>query len=114
MDLWSVYSTFCKRKIKNWKRCWIHNNSKGDANHDGKKYASKKKDSRTHIYEAIVEEKETKNLLIDKFISTLFNGSTSGMVLQALGNKTCSTEELNKIRNLIDDIESSQKSESHE
>ncbi|GAB7089420.1 MULTISPECIES: BlaI/MecI/CopY family transcriptional regulator [Marinifilum] len=74
----------------------------------------REKNSRTHIYEAIVEEKETKNLLIDKFISTLFNGSTSGMVLQALGNKTCSTEELNKIRNLIDDIESSQKSESHE
>lgn len=73
-----------------------------------KNMLSRDKNSRTHIYEAIVEEKETKNLLIDKFISTLFNGSTSGMVLQALGNKKCSTEELNKIRSLIDNIESSQ------
>jgi predicted transcriptional regulator len=73
-----------------------------------KNMLSRDKNSRTHIYEAIVEEKETKNLLIDKFISTLFNGSTSGRVLQALGNKKCSTEELNKIRSLIDNIESSQ------
>ena len=74
----------------------------------------REKDSRTHIYEAVVEEKETKNILIDKFITTLFNGSTSGMVLQALGNKKCSAEELNKIRDLINDIESSQNTESHE
>jgi len=65
------------------------------------------KKSRTHVYEAIVEERETKNQLIDKFISTLFDGSTSGMVLQALGNKKCSTEELSKIRDLIDSIEGS-------
>ncbi|WP_372751560.1 BlaI/MecI/CopY family transcriptional regulator [Labilibaculum sp.] len=61
--------------------------------------------SRTHIYKAIVEEKETKNQLIDKFISTLFGGSTSGMVLQALGNQKCSTKELNEIKKLIDNLE---------
>ena len=74
-----------------------------------KNMVKRNKESRTHVYEAIVEEKETKNLLIDKFITTLFNGSTSGMVLQALGNKKCSTEELNQIRSLIDRIESNQK-----
>ncbi|MDM8158281.1 BlaI/MecI/CopY family transcriptional regulator [Labilibaculum sp. K2S] len=61
--------------------------------------------SKTHIYKAVVEEKETKNQLIDKFISTLFGGSTSGMVLQALGNQKCSTKELNEIKKLIDNIE---------
>ncbi len=42
------------------------------------------KDSRTHIYTALVEEKATKNQLPDKFVHTLFGGSASGMVLQAL------------------------------
>ncbi len=68
--------------------------------------------SRTHIYHAIVEEKETKNQLIDKFISTLFGGSTSGMVLQALGNQKCSTKELNEIKKLINNIENSENNES--
>ena len=67
--------------------------------------------SRTHIYNAVIEEKETKNQLIDKFISTLFGGSTSGMVLQALGNQKCSTKELNEIKKLINNIENPEKDE---
>ncbi len=63
------------------------------------------KKSRTHIYKAVIEEKETKNHLIDKFISTLFGGSTSGMVLQALGNQKCSSKELDEIKKLINNIE---------
>lgn len=63
------------------------------------------KKSRTHIYQAVIEEKETKNHLIDKFISTLFRGSTSGMVLQALGNQKCSSKELDEIKKLINNIE---------
>jgi len=63
------------------------------------------KDSRTHIYSALVEEKATKNQLLDKFVSTLFGGSASGMVLQALGNHKCSTEELEEIKKLIECIE---------
>jgi len=69
------------------------------------------KKSRTHIYAAIVEEKETKNHLIDKFISSLFGGSTSGMVLQALGNQKCSAKELNEIKKLIDNIENPERNE---
>ncbi|PKQ61263.1 transcriptional regulator [Labilibaculum filiforme] len=69
---------------------------------------SRDMNSRTHIYVAIVEEKETKNQLIDKFISTLFGGSTSGMVLQALGNQKCSSKELNEIKKLIDNIENTE------
>ena len=63
------------------------------------------KESRTHIYSALVEEKATKNQLMDRFVSTLFGGSASGMVLQALGNQKCSTEELDEIKKLIESIE---------
>lgn len=66
------------------------------------------KQSRTHIYSARVEEKETKNVLIDKFISSLFGGSASGMVLQALGHHKCTSEELNEIKKLITNLENSE------
>lgn len=69
------------------------------------------KESRTHIYSALIEEKETKNQLIDKFVTSLFGGSASGMVLQALGNHKCSTEELDEIKKLIENIE---KNKDHE
>lgn len=69
------------------------------------------KKSRTHIYQTIIEEKETKNHLINKFISTLFGGSTSGMVLQALGNQKCSSKELDDIKKLIDNIEKTDSNE---
>lgn len=72
------------------------------------------KKSRTHIYKAVIEESETKNQLIDKFISTLFGGSTSGMVLQALGNQKCSTQELSEIKKLIDNIENPEQNGSNE
>lgn len=69
------------------------------------------KDSRTHIYSTLIEEKETKNHMIDKFVTSLFGGSASGMVLQALGNQKCSIEELDQIKKLIESIE---KQENHE
>ncbi len=69
------------------------------------------KQSRTHIYQTLIEEKETKNHLIDKFISTLFGGSTSGMVLQALGNQKCSSKELDEIKKLINNIENPESNE---
>ncbi|MRT92757.1 BlaI/MecI/CopY family transcriptional regulator [Ancylomarina sp. 16SWW S1-10-2] len=70
------------------------------------------KESRTHIYSALVEEEETKNQLLDKFVTSLFGGSASGMVLQALGNHKCSTEELDEIKKLIENIEKNKDHES--
>jgi len=70
------------------------------------------KESRTHIYSALVEEQETKNQLLDKFVTSLFGGSASGMVLQALGNHKCSTEELDEIKKLIENIEKNKDHES--
>lgn len=68
------------------------------------------KDSRTHIYTALIEEKETKNQLIDKFVTSLLVDLLR-MVLQALGNQKCSAEELDEIKKLIETIE---KQENHE
>lgn len=60
--------------------------------------------SRTHIYTAAVNKESTQKFLLHKFIRNLFGGSSSQLVLQALGDSTVSEEELNKIQTVIDDL----------
>lgn len=54
-----------------------------------------------HVYAPAVEEGKTKELLLDRFVGTLFDGSPSSLMLQLLGNKKTSRKELEKIRELI-------------
>lgn len=54
-----------------------------------------------HIYSAAAEENKTKGFLLDKFVDTMYNGSASSLLMQLLGNKKTSKEELNAIRDLI-------------
>ncbi len=60
--------------------------------------------ARTHIYEAVHNKENTQIFLLGKFISNLFGGSPSQLVMQALGNHKVSTEELTKIQSLIEDL----------
>lgn len=62
-------------------------------------------DNRSHVYSSKVNETETKNGLLNRFVETAFRGSTSQLVMQALGNHKASTEELNQIRELLNQIE---------
>lgn len=54
-----------------------------------------------HIYSVAEEESKTKNLLLERFVNTLYNGSASSMLLQLLGNKKTSKKEIEAIRELI-------------
>lgn len=63
------------------------------------------KDSRQHIYTPTLDEEETKSKLLDGFLKKTFSGSTMKMVMQALGNHNPSKEELDEIKNLIQEIE---------
>jgi predicted transcriptional regulator len=65
--------------------------------------------SKTHIYEAAVSQENTQQQLLNKMIDTVFNGSASQLVLQALGNHHSSKEELEKIKQYLNDIENQQK-----
>ncbi|GAA0551792.1 BlaI/MecI/CopY family transcriptional regulator [Chitinophaga japonensis] len=65
--------------------------------------------SKTHIYAAVVSQENTQRQLLDKMIDTVFNGSASQLVLQALGNHKSSPEELEKIKAYLDEIEKQQK-----
>jgi BlaI family penicillinase repressor len=62
-------------------------------------------DSRTHVYRAAVREEETQGLLLDRFVEAAFGGSAMKLVMQALGNRRTSKEELQQIRSLLNDME---------
>lgn len=60
--------------------------------------------SKTHIYSPAVTREKTQNQFLDRIINGLFAGSASELVLQALGNNSTSEAELDKIKQLIDDL----------
>ena len=62
--------------------------------------------AKTHIYQPNVSKEKTQNQFVGKMISTLFGGSSSQLVMQALGNQTPSKEELDEIQNLLDNLKS--------
>lgn len=60
--------------------------------------------SRTHVYMAANNKEYTQKFLLNKFISNLFGGSPSQLVMQALGSHKVTEEELSQIQSLIDDL----------
>lgn len=61
---------------------------------------------RTHIYQAAVNKEKTQKHILGKMIDTLFGGSSTQLVLQALGNAeaTATPEELAQIQTLLDNL----------
>ncbi|RPD46655.1 MULTISPECIES: BlaI/MecI/CopY family transcriptional regulator [Chitinophagaceae] len=61
---------------------------------------------RTHIYQASVNKEKTQKHILGKMIDSLFGGSSTQLVLQALGtSETKATpEELEKIQALLDNL----------
>ena len=60
--------------------------------------------SKTHIYQAAVSRKNTQKQFLDKMINGLFAGSSTQLVLQALGNQKASKSELDEIQKYLDDL----------
>lgn len=63
------------------------------------------KEGRSHIYSAAVDEASAKNQLIDKFLDSAFGGSAGNLVLHLLDKKNISDGEIQKIKNIISDLE---------
>jgi predicted transcriptional regulator len=64
--------------------------------------------ARTHIYEANVSQERTQQQLLNKMIDTVFNGSATQLVMQALGHHRSSQEELDRIRQYLNEMEKKQ------
>ena len=60
--------------------------------------------SMKHIYAPVEDEEKTKSFLLGRFVESMYNGSASSLVMQLLGNKKTSAEELKAIRLLLDNM----------
>jgi BlaI family transcriptional regulator, penicillinase repressor len=59
---------------------------------------------RTHVYQPAVNKEKTQKHLLGKMIDSLFGGSSTQLVLQALGEQKASPEELEQIQHLLDNL----------
>ena len=59
---------------------------------------------KTHIYEPAVSKEKTQKHLLGKMINSLFGGSPTELVIQALGNHKASLKELDEIQKLLDNL----------
>jgi BlaI family penicillinase repressor len=64
---------------------------------------------RSHVYKSAISETATQKQLLDRFLETAFRGSALKLVMQALGNRKTSEQELNEIRNLLDKLKGNEK-----
>ncbi|HEV8079699.1 MAG TPA: BlaI/MecI/CopY family transcriptional regulator [Chitinophagaceae bacterium] len=60
--------------------------------------------NKTHIYQPAVSKQKTQKQFLDKMINSLFAGSSTELVLQALGNQKASKEELQEIQKYLDNL----------
>jgi predicted transcriptional regulator len=74
-----------------------------------KKLVNRDTSNKTHVYTAAISQQATQQQLLNKMIDTVFGGSASQLVLQALGHHHSSEEELEKIRQYLTAIEKQQK-----
>ena len=59
---------------------------------------------RTHVYQSAVNKENTQKHLLNKMIDNLFGGSTTQLVLQALGENKATPEEIEKIQSLLNNL----------
>jgi len=60
---------------------------------------------RAHIYAANVSKPTTQQRLVDDLMERAFGGSAQQLVVQALGGRNVSAEELDAIRTLLDNLD---------
>ena len=60
--------------------------------------------AKTHIFKANVTREDTQSQFVDKMITNLFGGSSTQLVMQALGNQQPTKAELEEIQQLLDNL----------
>lgn len=58
-----------------------------------------------HVYHPKLEEERTKGFLLGRFVETMYEGSASSLMMQLLGNRKASKEEIQTIKDLLDKME---------
>ncbi|MGH8114211.1 MAG: BlaI/MecI/CopY family transcriptional regulator [Rhodanobacteraceae bacterium] len=60
---------------------------------------------RAHVYRAVVSKELTQKRFLSDMLKRVFDGSSSRLVLQALGDHRASREELREIRTLLNELD---------
>ena len=60
---------------------------------------------RSHVYTPTLQSEEVQSTILDHVLKTVFKGSRSNLVMQALGNHSVTKEEMEEIRLLIKKME---------
>jgi BlaI family transcriptional regulator, penicillinase repressor len=66
-----------------------------------KNIIDRKPNGKSHIYFPILKKEEVQDKLLDKVLSSVYNGSAYTLVMSALGNYKASASELEEIKELI-------------
>ncbi len=74
-----------------------------------KGHLARQKAGKLHLYKAVVSQENTQQQLLNKMIDTVFKGSAAELVLSALGNRKSSKDELQAIRDYLDQLEKGEK-----
>jgi len=61
--------------------------------------------AKTHLYKALITREQAQQTALDKIISTVFKGSTSDLVIQALGHHRASKDEIDAIKSYLEKFE---------
>jgi BlaI family penicillinase repressor len=61
--------------------------------------------AKTHLYKALITREQAQQTALDKIISTVFKGSTSDLVIQALGHHRASKDEIDAIKDYLKQFE---------
>jgi len=70
-----------------------------------KGFVTKDASQMTHVYQAAADEGKTKGYLLDRVVDNLFNGSASSLMMQLMGNKKMSAQEMEEFKELIKKID---------
>ena len=62
-------------------------------------------DQRSHVYTPTLKSEEVQSTILDHVLKTVFKGSRSNLVMQALGNHSATNEEMEEIRVLMKKME---------
>ncbi len=66
-----------------------------------KNFVERDDSSKTHVYRPAITKEKTQEQFLNRMINSLYAGSSTDLVLQALGHHNASSDELDKIQQLI-------------
>jgi predicted transcriptional regulator len=70
-----------------------------------KKIVQRDMSQRTHIYRATISEEDTQKRLVGDLLERAFGGSATKLIVQALGGRKTSPEEIREIQRLLKELE---------